>query len=201
MITKTQTLITILTLIISTITYGSGHSPQTNNSFSYMNRPVNPACLALFNGSEADMPFITEINLSTCQNANASAHWSGKGTSFKQGDTTYAYKVIGETLNHIYVLETTLSTGGSGIFQSILLCRMRGKNHPVWNDQQNQFNPTTYTALTYVGLIPGGDRFTGSFKNLRVEGNKIIGQRYSTHNTPNDNAKPLVNVTFDLTGQ
>jgi len=193
----------IVALVMLTLLSFLAHANPDNanhTAFTFDGKPINPACLAMINNSEVDMPFIHEINMNICQHANATDDWTGQGTSYKNKHGSYSYKVIGETTNHIFVIETISNSNGTGMFQNIVFCRLEGKAQPSWNNQKKAFFSDTYTALIYVGMITGGDRFTGSFKKLRVKGNHVIGTKYSEDNTPSNNNHALIPVDFDLTG-
>jgi hypothetical protein len=41
---------------------------ENNADFTYKGQPINPACIALFNNSLADFPYISAVNLDNCQN-------------------------------------------------------------------------------------------------------------------------------------
>lgn len=42
-----------------------------NLGFLFKNEPINPACVAMFNASFADSPYINAINVDECQHSNA----------------------------------------------------------------------------------------------------------------------------------
>lgn len=93
-----------------------------NNNFSYQNKPINPACVALFNSSEADKPYIKSIDLSACQNSNvayqktlsdapSTYYFYINNKNIDQGK--YSYTVLGKSKDGIYAIKTLNNTGGT----------------------------------------------------------------------------------------
>ena len=167
-------------------------------SLTFQHHPINPGCLAIINSSEADRYFVKKIDLTRCQTGNSTANWDRKGTGINLGNGYYRYDVIGRTDNGIFVIKTTLRTGGTGVFQSLLLVRLQRELQFEWNPKNQKFTRTPYTALKILADIIGGDRFTGSFKQLKVEHNRIVGWRYSSSNTPSESSQNNKKVIMDL---
>lgn len=168
------------------------------NKFAVDGKPINPACLAMIDGSLADRSFLYEINISRCQNSNAAFDGSDKGTSFKYQGGVYGYKVVGQTKNHIFVVTTTASSDGAGIFQTVLLLKLQHKYYYDYSNKSNQPIREPYLALIYLGDIGGGDRATGSYHGLYVKGNWLKGWRYSTNNPANVPENPDTKVNINL---
>ena len=187
-------------IIITSLALFASHSIMANG-FRIKNTPINPACLALINQSEADMPFIYALNLNICQTANATFLGNNQTTAFKtKSGGVYSYHVIGETKQHLFVIATTLNSSGSGFFQDVILLRLKHKKIKRWDNQRHRFVNQHYLALIYVGSIGGGDRHTGSYKKLRIQGNHLIGMRDAINNRPIQATEPAKKVDIDLSG-
>jgi len=173
--------------------------------FTIAKKPVNPACLNMINGSLSDMPFIYELNMDSCQSSNAAFAGANGTTSFTKGkdpktQCTYSYKVIGKTTNGVYVISTkSHCADGSGIFTDLILTRLVKKQRYVYDSKAKRFHKKTYTALVFVANLGGGDRAVGSYNDLKVVGNKLLGKRYSRHGGPVPMpSKPSKNIIIDL---
>lgn len=159
-------------------------------AFMMSKKPVNPACLKMINGSLADLPFIYELNMDRCQSSNAAYLGDNGTTTFVSGKNTatqsqYSYKVIGQATNGIYVILTTSSGGGgSGVFNDVMLTRLVKKQRNVYDSKTNRFKNKMYVALVYVADLGGGDRASGSYYDLKVVGNKLIGKRHASNALP-----------------
>lgn len=178
----------LLLFVIANTTFAT-----TAPSFNYQQQPINPACVAMFNGSEADLPYISAINIATCQHSNAAyqkAYTSADNTIYfyknnqDDRDGQYGYQLIGKTNNGIYVLLTKNSTGGTGVFADLLLLRiLSGKNY-FYDLQSNGTKLLTKktTELKYIGDINIGNHCQG-ISSAKVAGNKLILTVYHGKNS------------------
>jgi hypothetical protein len=162
----------------------------TDYGFVFQNKPINPACIAMFNSSLADMPYINSINLNVCQNSNAAFQ-----TTLKNNDGSYyfynnnkndasgfySYKVLGKSANNIYVLNTNTSSGGTLEASNLLLIKFNKSNQYVYNgSSQPKINHVL--ELKLLGYIIGGDRCVGSFSSVQVIGNNLVIEQHHGNN-------------------
>lgn len=146
---------------------------------------LNPACLAKFSPTLVNQSDITALNINVCQ----------KQASLPQG-ITFKYNLIGRTLNGVYVVDTYTNTGGSGVFQNVMLVRPATKT--LYSNDSNGVITSQYTALVYLGSLGGGDRFTGSYHDLQVAANTLTGLQYSDKNPAGIKQYPDSKVSIDL---
>ena len=155
---------------------------QDNSNFNYRGQPINPACIALFNNSLADFPYISAINLDNCQNSNAAYQKTmvtPEGWVFyyinnkDSGQGIYRYRLIGKSANNIYVLNTESNGGGAGVFTNLLLVRLASKQIAVY-DRSSTPKIKTYSQLKLLGYVAGGDRCVGSFPEVTIKSNLLF---------------------------
>jgi hypothetical protein len=176
----------------------------TNNfEFNYQNQPINPACVAMFNSSEADPPYIRAINLNVCQNSNAAFkktlqndgwyYFYNNDKDEQEGD--YHYKVVGKTTNGIYVLHTLSSGGGTLIASDLLLIRLDKNMQYVYDGPQ--LKTEEITEMKLLGYIIGGDRCVGSFADAQIVGN-YLKLKQNNDKTPDGDCKKQQEYSIDL---
>lgn len=157
-------------------------APENNTDFSYQGQPINPACIALFNNSLSDFPYISAINLDNCQNSNAAYQKtmiSPEGWVFyyinnkDSSQGIYRYRLIGKSENNIYVLNTENNGGGTSTFTDLLLIRLVSKKIAVFNRSSTP-EIKTYLQLELLGYVIGGDRCVGSFSDVTIKSNLLL---------------------------
>jgi len=161
--------------------------------FSYFGRPIKPACIALFNSTLENTPYVRTINLRMCQSGRSfsqDTHKDYRGYRFfyKNNrdieDGAYFYKLIGKTANSIYVLHTYNNPRGHGLYDMLLFMRMiKGKVAVYDSSSHAAMEPATF--LTLQSYLMGGDRCTGGIKSAKVRGNKVIVWQYPKKNSVN----------------
>ena len=86
----------------------------------------------------------------------------------------FGYHFIGMTKSGVYVLETSDSGGGSGVFRNILLLTFEDDDGIVCDWEKTvarHLNKRKRLLINKLGEIPLGDRWDGE---LKVEGDSII---------------------------
>lgn len=157
-------------------------------TFTINNQPINPFCVW------KSIRNTVVINLKACQKSRTDGlftidkiptyhfPWGLHGNfNNKLRRGTFSYRYIGQTKNGLDVLHIFDFGGGTGIFDSILFLKRRLSTTFTFN-KYNQWAPNTFTSLSYVGLIPGGDRASGSFKTIKIQNNQVTGIRYNPNN-------------------
>lgn len=178
---------------------------ENNYGFLYKNEAINPACVALFNSSEADLPYIRSINLNVCQHSNAAF----QQTRFEEGwhyfylndknenEGSYRYKVIGKASNGIYAIRTLSSGGGTGIYGDLLLIKLVKRNQ--YNYKAAQLTINEITEMKMLGSIQGGDRCVGDFSDIRIENNTLFIKQHNGETPVGDCSNAKINeFTVDL---
>src|SRR5690349_11127148 len=133
-----KTLLSFLMFWISPVLAGN------NYGFTYQNEVINPACVAMFNSSMADQPYIRSINMNKCQSSNVAFkstfqtrdgwhYFYNNDKNQQAGD--YRYKVVGKSTNGIYVLYTLSSDGGTLIASDLLLVRLDKSNEYIYDNK------------------------------------------------------------------
>lgn len=148
-----------------------------NSGFYFQNEPINPACVALFNSSMADHPYINAINLNECQHSNAAYQKTlRKNNSFffylnnnNLNDGMYSYSIVGKTTNGIFVLDTKSNGGGTLVASELLLIRLVENKQFVYDGSKLKVN--SITEMRLLGYIIGGDRCVGAFADAKINGN------------------------------
>ncbi len=176
---------------------------ENNYGFLYQGEPVNPACIAMFNSSEADLPYLSSINLNACQHSNAASKTILKNKNFYYfynndkdvKDGTYGYEVIGKTANNIYVLNTSSSGSGTLVASDLLLVRLDKSNQYVYNGPQLKINEITEMKL--LGYMIGGDRCVGAFANIQIVDNTLKIKQFNEEN-PGGECKKTREFSIDL---
>lgn len=162
---------------------------ENNQGFLYKDEVINPACVALFNSSIADFPYIKSINLNNCQHSNVayqrtlkdkdgSYYFYVNDKDSREGE--YRYKVIGKTQNNIYVLSTHANGGGTLISSDLLLLQIKRAKDYIY--EQTTLNTKEITALNLIGYVTGGDRCVGDFADVKVIGNQLQIKQYQGKN-------------------
>lgn len=182
-------------LAFSQLAFAETHHPAVSTE------RIAPACVATFNDSVAQAPFTTAINLDLCEKQHASdpqyhGGLAGYQAIYHENDTTgthgfYGYHLLGQTSSGIYVLNTYTSGGGSGVFTSLLLLKL---DHAEVLTLQGK---ETYTRLSYVGNITGGDRCYDGLTDIQLEKNILSFKQYHGK-TAVDCANPIAH-SIDLT--
>lgn len=171
--------------------------------FLYQKEPINPACVAMFNSSAVDFPYITAINPNECQHSNAAFqtslqtedgwHYFYKNDKDASGGE-YRYKLIGKSANGIYVLNTLSSSGGSLNSAQLLLIKLEPSSQIVYN--QDKLQRQSITEMKLVGYVNGGDRCIGGFADVKLTDNALQIQQHQGKN-PVDCEK-IKTFTIDL---
>ncbi len=161
---------------------------ENNHGFLYQGEPINPACVAMFNSSEADFPYISSINLNVCQRSNAAFkktmqnknvyYFYNNGKNIDDG--SYGYKVVGKSKNNIYVLGTSSSGGGTLVATDLLLVKLVKSNQYVYDGPQLKINKITEMKL--LGYVMGGDRCVGAFANVQIVNNNLKIKQFNDAN-------------------
>tara|TARA_B100002051_G_C16582338_1_gene558331 strand:+ start:333 stop:929 length:597 start_codon:yes stop_codon:yes gene_type:complete len=186
-------------LLCIALSHISATTLASSSGFTLHHTVINPACLALINGSLSDRPFITSIDLDRCQTANATFAGQGKGVAYQRQDgSQYQYRVIGQTKTGLFVIATTLRSSGSGVFQNVVVIRLKQQQRHTWDSTTRSFASTPYTSLTYVANLGGGDRFSGAYQQLSVVGNHLIGRKANNNNPANQATHPQQRIDIDL---
>lgn len=168
---------------------GSAYA-DSNDGFTYQNAPVNPACVAMFNSSMADLPYLKSINLNVCQHSNAAYQKTMQdnngGYYFYVNDKDnsqgqYTYKVIGKSTNGIFVVKTNGSGGGTMVASDLLLLRLNTNKDYVFNGSAEP-KINDITVLRLIGYVNGGDRCVGDFVDVKVVGNQLNIKQYNGDN-------------------
>lgn len=179
---------------------------QNDYGFTYQNEAINPACIAMFNSSFADFPYIRSINLNVCQHSNAAfqkAFQTGDGWHYfynnnkdlKEGQ--YRYKVVGKTTNGIYVLHTLSSGGGTLVIGKLLLIRLDENKEYIYK-RISQPKVNNIVEMKLIGYVYGGDRCIGNFANVQVIGNELKIKQHDG-DTPIGDCEKVKVYSIDLT--
>lgn len=178
--------------------------------FKIKGQPINPGCLAIFNRFSEMIDYVTQINLEQCQLRQNQASgnkvsltpdgWRQLQYSPKFGGGYYRYKLIGKTLNGIFVIDTLKNSGGSAEIEGILLLRVNINKEHEWSSEKRKFEPVWHTNLNVISRFEGGDRASGSYHSLHVEGNHIKGMKYSDQNDPAKPQYPDRRIDVDVSG-
>lgn len=179
-------LFTVLFLSISSV------FAENAKNFTYLGHPVKPTCVALFNSTVENYPYVESINLRQCQYGRSflqATHHDKKGYYFfykndrnmKAG--AYYYKLVGKTTNGIYVLHTYNSHGANGMFDMLLFMRMMYRKLIVYDHNSKPAMKEPAAFLTLKSYVMGGDRCTNGIKLAKVTGNKVYVWQYPKKNS------------------
>jgi hypothetical protein len=180
---KSKTILYFLLIIVNCA------RAEKNQGFLYQNEVINPACVALFNSSIADFPYVRSINLNNCQHSNAAFQRTleGKDGSYyfyindkNSIEGEYHYKVIGKTKDNTYVLSTHSSGGGTLISSDLLLLKLKKTKEYLY--EQEVLHAKEITALDLIGYVSGGDRCVGDFAKVTVTENQLQVAQYQGNN-------------------
>lgn len=133
--------------------------PAATASFTFEGQPIHPGLVHLFEGWLADRdPVVRVVDLDAAFGTDqfrspVSVQNGAVITSWKSGELeqTYSYRHLGVISKRYHVLRTFYRTGGTGVFQSVLLVEFE-----TW--------PSTYPGeaahqvLRLVRSMPLGDR-------------------------------------------
>jgi len=200
MFSKAKKILPILLFFVSTSLFA-----DTQNEFTFQNNPINPACVAMFNSSMSDGPYIKSINLNACQKSNAAYQTTLKNKegyyyfyqNNKDGhDGSYYYQVLGKTSNGIYVLHTLNSGGGTMTADDLLLVRLVNDTEYTAYNAQTGLKAETITVMKLLGYISGGDRCVNGLTDIKVIGNQIKAKQYNGKDAADCTATK--DVIFDL---
>lgn len=174
----------VITLLSSSFFVSSVFASHQTD-FTYQHLPIHPACVALFNASMADYPYISAVNVNVCQHSNAAYQQIIK----KENNTyayfvndkntdegSYAYRVIGKTTNGSYVLKTDATSGGTLHASMLLLLRLNERLLSVYEGKTHKMDKVTEMQLQ--GYVVGGDRCAGDFANVSIAGNQLKIKQY-----------------------
>ena len=107
-----------------------------------------------------------------------------------------SYEYIGKSQSGIDVLHIRSFGGGTGQFSDIMLVKRIPMKRYNFNEKLGyQWDKENFIGLLNVGKIPGGDRNTGSFLEINLNGNRLTGMRYSPKNDIN---AEMNTETFDF---
>lgn len=169
---------------------------ENNYGFVYQSEPINPACVAMFNSSLADFPYIRSININRCQHSNAAyiEKMENKNGTYSYcnkinpqdkeslEEDCYSYKVAGKSANGIYVLVThSWSATGFGVFSDLLLLRLVKTHEYVYdggNGHTSQPKINQITEIQLLGYVNGGDRCVGDFIDVGLVDNQLKVKQY-----------------------
>lgn len=176
-----------------------------NFGFVFENEAINPACVAMFNASVADYPYINAINLNECQHSNAAYQTTlSKGNSYyfyqnnkNYDEGMYSYNVVGKTSNNIFVLDTTYSGGGTLVASELLLVRLSEVTQHVYDGTNLKVQHNTEMKL--LGYVIGGDRCVGAFAEVKVDKNKLFIKQYNDQMAGGE-CKKTKSYSLDLEG-
>lgn len=180
----------LITLCVSTACFGA-----QPHSFSYQGQIINPACLAVFNISMNDKPWIQSVSIEGCQHSNATnkaikTDSQGRYYFYKNNQDpnngTYAYEYIGETPNGVYIVHTyNGNKNNKQIIDDILFLRI--KPHIIYQYKANNMPYKDKTPmLSLIGYVSGGNRCSGGIKSTQLQGNLLKLVTYYDHQEPND---------------
>jgi len=176
----------------------------TSDDFVFQGKPINPACVAMFNSSMSDTPYISSIILNNCQNSNAAYKTilKNKDNSYyfynnnkDEREGSYSYKVMGKTNNGIYVLRTLGSGGGTMIADNLLLIRLVNRSLYV-DEAHSGLKDNVIIEMKLIGYISGGDRCVGGYDEIKVIGNQIKAKQFTGKDAADCTSSK--NVTIDL---
>lgn len=180
----------IIVLVITLLTSSFAFA-QVHPKFTFLGQPIRPTCVALFNSTVENYPYVKAINLRSCQSGRSfpqTTHHNNDSLYFFYKNNrdmdagAYFYKVLGETANGVYVLHTYNNDGGKGVFDMLLLMRITKEKERVYdNGSSATVQPATF--LTLQSYVVGGDRCTGGIKSAKVRGNEVIVWQYPKKNS------------------
>jgi hypothetical protein len=156
-------------------------SASACSPFEYQGKPINPALVRAFEPFVSDdvPPITVKLNVSAAQDSNEyfqkfETSRSGE-IGYENGGNRFAYKLVG-CAKGTYVLRTFASSEGSGIFQSLLLVRMKQE---LAYDADGQ-SRSLQTFLTVQRRLVLGDRDTAK-ASLAGSTLTISKSRYRDH--------------------
>lgn len=156
--------------VLSTRQRSAAGGQYSHGGFAFHGKPVQPAIVKFFRCWMSDSPDqgprIAAVNLSSCVASNwypAPVKADGNGwLSYnygKHGSESFAYRYIGVTPTHTYVLETADDEGGSGDFETLFLMRFGTMAYYVERSNNTGVRkPTQVPTLACIGQIDMGDR-------------------------------------------
>lgn len=172
-------------LFFSMATYAAN-----DTRFYYRNNVINPACVALFNSSTRDLPYVRAVGINGCYNSHLlrTEHRDGNQFFIYNNDKDnahgrYAYEIIGKTSSGIYVLHTlNQPSTASNIYDMLLFVRLERGTLPIFNDTMATTTAPSFYAML-VGFVQGGDRCSGGIQSASVQGNTVAINRYPSRNS------------------
>lgn len=183
----------ILFLLLLSPVYVYAKDTAKNLEFKFFDRPVKPACLALFNSTKDNYPYVKAIDLWRCQFGEAlpqKTHKNDQGYYYffknnkNKQDGLYSYKLMGVTSNGIYVVHTYNDDGHSTPFDMLLFLQLQKAAIPVYDGSAKpNIKSTTYAVL--LGYAFGGSHCTGGIKSVKVKGNNVTIVQYPKKNSAN----------------
>jgi hypothetical protein len=218
--------IALLLLIISSLAFAEQSAVKTDTGltrseslaakkedqgFSYQEQVIHPACIDQFTPTLTGdgIPVVRAINLDICQASELTAHKpitiTPNGSYLYTGaDGKLSYKVLGKTLNNIYVIQiASSSSDGSGVFADLLLLQLVNNYlyipYYVNNEAaRDKLRAKATTELRMLGFINGGDRCVGGIHDVKIADNVLIIRKYNGMNPVDCDESKLVQSKFDL---
>lgn len=134
--------------------------------FSVEGRPVNPACVrALAGPLEVRVPLVVAVDLAAWDASDVRVIERNGAFRIEGDQGFFEYRYLGSTPAGTHVLVTAENTGGSGVFEDVLL--MRFDEDFVLEDGQ----PRRRRLLRRVGAFTLGDRDDGL---VELRGNQLV---------------------------